>query len=213
MITLLKSKINSLDKFHLENLQIYADRQEYVQSCMPTQIEGEVKCPCCGAKNRFHYHATYDRYIDFVLNGLLVNFKVSVTRVMCDSCNSTHALFPNFIIPYKITSLDAMVTIVTNSITTSVLKVSDTLNISYQLIYMYINLILSFFLDVNVINNINHYSTNFNEVYFLSHIIDFADNNFLIEYYTLNKWIFLMTKFRNISPPVIYVKVSKVPST
>jgi transposase len=214
MITFFNSKSNSLDENCLENIQNKLERQKYIQSFMPTEVtERDCKCPKCGAKCNFSYHASYVRNVEFLLNDELINFKVKVTRVMCKSCGSTHALFPSFVIPYKITSLNSILSIVKGTVYTTVLKLSNSLNISYQLIYMYINLVLSFFSDVCILNNSKIYYTNFDQTFFLNNIVNFNSTEFLIDYNHFHKWIFLMTKFRNISPPRIYIGSCKVAST
>lgn len=57
-------------------------------------------CPCCGSKGNCHIHAYYDRGIIDFINGKPVKSEVLILRLICD-CGTTHAILPDFIIPYS----------------------------------------------------------------------------------------------------------------
>lgn len=57
-------------------------------------------CPCCGAKGSCHTHAYYGRSITDFINGKPVRHELCITRLIC-SCGHTHAILPDFIIPYS----------------------------------------------------------------------------------------------------------------
>lgn len=57
-------------------------------------------CPCCGAKGNCHIHAYYGRGIVDFINGKPVKSEVVILRLICD-CGATHAILPDFIIPYS----------------------------------------------------------------------------------------------------------------
>ncbi len=57
-------------------------------------------CPVCKSSGKLHIHCYYKRYlIDFV-GGKPVRHEVTVLRCICDSCGATHAILPDFIIPF-----------------------------------------------------------------------------------------------------------------
>lgn len=57
-------------------------------------------CPCCGAKGSCHIHAYYGRSITDFINAKPVRHELCITRLVC-SCGHTHAILPDFIIPYS----------------------------------------------------------------------------------------------------------------
>ena len=57
-------------------------------------------CPCCGAKGNCRIHAYYGRsLVDFV-GGAPVRHSLCILRLIC-TCGHTHAILPDFIIPYS----------------------------------------------------------------------------------------------------------------
>lgn len=192
-------------KINLEKIQNYSSQQKYIQSFMPTLKDlHNCKCPKCGCIDNFSFHCTYDRNLSFVLNSEVVNYVVTVTRVICNSCSSTHAILPDFIVPYKIMSFCSICNIVKDAVSSSVLTISNKLKISYQLVYYYISLVKSFFPDVRILNNNNNFF-DFNEYVYLVDFICSCDSSFCFDYYCFFKWYFLMDKFRNDTSCSIYI--------
>jgi len=67
---------------------------------------GKFKCPFCHAKHPvWKKHATYGRYIVSFESGKNITYKVIIIRYRCSSCEHTHALLPEFIVPYRSYSL------------------------------------------------------------------------------------------------------------
>jgi hypothetical protein len=63
-------------------------------------------CPCCGAKNPvWAYHDSYKRYLVSYENISTIIYTIYITRIICSSCNHTHAILPEIIIPYGSYSL------------------------------------------------------------------------------------------------------------
>jgi len=92
-------------------------------------------CPKCGAKHSTKYYSHYERHVisldinalleileaegeinteDFMdmAGGLFNDMLLDVFRVKCDSCNTTHAILPGDIVPYRQYSLLTMLAIV-----------------------------------------------------------------------------------------------------
>jgi hypothetical protein len=81
----------------------------------------DYKCPKCTAKHRFIRHGQYTRNIFYLRSCnkagyTLVEEKIIIQRLKCTSCNSTHAVFPQEIIPYRIVTLDLIFFFFTNFI-------------------------------------------------------------------------------------------------
>ena len=57
-------------------------------------------CPCCGAKGSCRIHAYYDRSLVDFTGGGSVCHGLCILRLIC-SCGHTHAILPDFIIPYS----------------------------------------------------------------------------------------------------------------
>jgi hypothetical protein len=61
----------------------------------------ELTCPCCGAKKPvWSYHDSYERYLISYENGITVEHTIEITRIICSSCNRTHAIIPEMLIPH-----------------------------------------------------------------------------------------------------------------
>ncbi|WP_251209812.1 DUF6431 domain-containing protein [Acetatifactor aquisgranensis] len=57
-------------------------------------------CPCCGAKGSCRIHAYYDRSLVDFIGGAPVRHSLCIMRLIC-TCGHTHAILPDFIIPYS----------------------------------------------------------------------------------------------------------------
>ena len=57
-------------------------------------------CPCCGANGSSRIHAYYDRSLVDFINGTPVRHSLCILRLIC-TCGHTHAILPDFIIPYS----------------------------------------------------------------------------------------------------------------
>lgn len=64
----------------------------------------EERCPTCNAKGQCRIYASYDRNIVDYYDGKVIYDRLRITRVLC-TCGHTHAILPDFIIPYKHYSL------------------------------------------------------------------------------------------------------------
>jgi len=62
-------------------------------------------CPHCGAVGRLSPYGSYSRWLISHENGQLVAHHINLLRFICSSCNTTHALLPDIIIPYSSYSL------------------------------------------------------------------------------------------------------------
>ncbi len=57
-------------------------------------------CPCCGVEGSCSIHAYYDRSLVDFIGGRPVRHSLCILRLACP-CGHTHAILPDFIIPYS----------------------------------------------------------------------------------------------------------------
>ena len=57
-------------------------------------------CPVCESTGNLNIHSYYRRNLIDFIDGKTVHHEITITRVQCDSCGSTPAILPDFIIPY-----------------------------------------------------------------------------------------------------------------
>ena len=62
-------------------------------------------CPVCGRRGSWQAHGQYERSIIDYESGRVVYGRVKIRRVRCESCGHTHAIIPDYIIPYCTYSL------------------------------------------------------------------------------------------------------------
>jgi len=66
----------------------------------------KLPCPFCGAKHpAWTYHDSYPRYLVSFENGAPFTYTIDITRLLCSSCQHTHALLPEILIPHSSYSL------------------------------------------------------------------------------------------------------------
>jgi len=64
------------------------------------------KCPFCSAEHPdWKKHAVYERYLISFESGRNVSYLITIVRYRCSSCGHTHAILPEFVIPYQSYSL------------------------------------------------------------------------------------------------------------
>ncbi len=216
MIMCFNEKINNFNEKSLKSFSSYKEKSSYVQSLMPdiTNLH-QQSCLCCHAKNQLIKYGTYQRNISILVDENIENYRVSIQRIMCKSCGHTHALLPNFVVPYKIMALFSIAQIVQRATLSSVCKLSEIINLSIAMIYTYISLVLAFFSDFKIFNNFqkNTYIKNFNEKYFLTNCMNLSNSDFRLEFFEFYNWYLFMQKFRNNSSPPVNIFTSKVPPT
>lgn len=194
MIIYFSPKINSFDE---KNLKDCKNIQDYIPTMK--DLTQNCVCPKCKAINNFYQHGSYKRNITIVNENINENSSVNISRVKCNSCGSTHALLPSFLVPYKIYTANSILNIITKASKSSALQVSFLFKISYELIYSYIALIIGFWSDLVILNNSNEYihRKNFNQKYLLNNCVNFCNINLRIDFLSFFAHCFLMSKFQN----------------
>ena len=88
-------KLFSLKKSSLELYAQYAARP----------VGQGLACPVCGSKGNCVPHGSYKRVLIDVEHGKVSYGSVEIKRVRCKSCGHTHAILPDYIVPYATYSL------------------------------------------------------------------------------------------------------------
>ena len=101
------------------------------------------RCPACGAKGQCTVFAYYERGIVEINDGRISFRNIRVLRVIC-SCGHTHAVIPDFIIPYRRCSLPFILYIL-HLYFSHAMTIEDlcmTFEISHPTVYRWKNLFL-----------------------------------------------------------------------
>lgn len=69
------------------------------------------KCPNCGANGTLAPYGAYSRYLVSYKGKIIKGSLVYPNRYICASCDTTHALLPDIIIPYSPYSLQFILTV------------------------------------------------------------------------------------------------------
>lgn len=179
----------------------------------------EYKCPCCGARHSLTRHASYTRNICFLIAIGIEEHKIKILRLVCSSCNTTHAILPADTIPYCIYSFSCILQILTKLFVDeqSVIQISNKNHVSFQLIYLFIKRLikhynpcinfLRMFLTVQL-----DFTSSFKDV--LSIITkNFSCIDFQREYINYTKLVFLMIRNQNILSRKVHIGAYFKPPT
>lgn len=174
-------------------------------------------CPKCGAKHSFIRYGYYQRYVCFFNEKFdICELRCTILRLRCKSCLSTHAVLPANIIPYKIYDRPLILHILTLHFVfeKSVLTISQKYNISYQQLYKFIEIFKSFLNSLYfVLRVVLGFTDDILNIHGMIEGMNKHFTDFSYQYYNNTKWIFLMTKFKDILPRPIYVGVYYKPPT
>lgn len=181
----------------------------YKKNKYMSEYFSDTVCPCCRAVGRFHIHASYSRNLIYLNKCDVVEVQKKILRIKCVSCDSTHAVLPFDIIPYKIVSVEyflkVLIMLCGNNLKIKELMVL--MNISFQSIYGYNHQFKSFFVLLNNFLRVCYMTTATSSIKETLTYIYPSNNykNFLKKYLEYNGRPFLMSKFKNnLSPPVYF---------
>ena len=100
----------------------------------------EQPCPNCDARHpEWKKHGVYTRYLLSFEGGCTATYQIKITRYRCLSCKSTHAILPEFIIPYKSYSFLFIIAVMMDYYTRSltVEGICSKYNISKSTLYLW----------------------------------------------------------------------------
>ena len=86
----------------------------------------------------------------------MIKVKIVVPRLICENCNSTHAVLPDFCIPLKQYSKQAVLEITKNALETSTEDVANKLNIESKQVRRFVNLLKKQVHNICLINRIHN---------------------------------------------------------
>ncbi|MDF2701045.1 MAG: ISChy3, orf1 [Haloplasmataceae bacterium] len=120
-------------------IKINKSLKEAYENFIDNLVLGNYFCPHCKAKGKMNYHAEYDRKVITLVGNQIVYEKLSIVRLKCYSCNRTHALLPNFLIPYQTHGYTIVMECLFDYINgKSLFYIYDKYGVSPQLLYSWI---------------------------------------------------------------------------
>jgi len=97
-------------------------------------------CPHCGSIRRWSRHGTYDRYLIIIESGLLILESLHILRLLCKSCDHTHAILPRECVPYFIYGVSVITEILADYYAEGTpKKPAQHSGISWQCLYSFIS--------------------------------------------------------------------------
>ena len=105
-----------------KNLINQATYDDYIHSLTLS----DIPCPYCNQVHSLIHHANYTRSIKVLTHKV----QLSIHRVLCTKCRTTHALLPSFIVPYSQIDTSTMISIVFHQDHHSVLENNPLLELS-----------------------------------------------------------------------------------
>jgi len=109
---------------------------------MNSFIGKDRNCPACGAKHSCSSHGSYERCMITIVGQTRKEVTVSINRVICSSCRKTHALLPDFLIPFASYSLKFVLHVLKAYLcrTGTVARLCESFAISISTLYKWIHL-------------------------------------------------------------------------
>ena len=148
-------KFNNIDTFDSESTipeNVLSTITLLVQECIiPSDKFLTEKCPKCGKNHLKLFNSTYSRNVILKINNILIKVKLVVPRLICENCSSTHAVLPDFCVPLKKYSKDAIIEIVNLAIEKGTEEVAATLNIDSKQVRRFINVVRSAICNLSVL--------------------------------------------------------------
>lgn len=90
---------------NLENVKSVEEKIEKYEEMINVP---NCKCPNCSG-SEFIYYGTYERNVLYVdKTGKIVEKRIKIKRIKCKECGMTHAIIPDFVVPYKQHVLELM---------------------------------------------------------------------------------------------------------
>lgn len=177
------------------------------------------RCPSCNAFHSFTRHATYSRNICFFYFGRIEEHKINILRLLCNSCDTTHAILPADTVPYLIYSFSCIICILIKRFVNeeSILEISNKNQISYQLIYLFLKRFITHFnpcitfLRVFLAVQLE-FSSPFKDVV-STIVMHFNIIDFQRKYLNYSKLVFLMMRKQNILSKPVHIGAHFKPPT
>ena len=93
--------IRDFSVFSKLNFSKLTDLGLFLQAMLNFSMKS-LPCPYCGAKKpSWKHHGVYTRYLISFKNNHCVTSLITIDRVICSSCDHTHAILPDILIPHS----------------------------------------------------------------------------------------------------------------
>ena len=139
---ILQNKIDVTDVFQTIPIAVMHNVVNYVhEELKPVNKFVSVPCPKCEKYHLIPMESTYNRNIIFRVGNVLLKIKINISRLICENCGSTHAVLPDFCIPFKQYSNQAILSIVREASLTSTEKAANKLNIEPKQVRRFVNIV------------------------------------------------------------------------
>ncbi len=105
----------------------------------------ECSCPACGAIGHFREIGSYERDLVSAHNRIRIDTRLKIRRFQCQSCEHTHALLPDVLIPYGSYSLRFILIVLLDYLnrTGTVADLCQYWNIAISTLYDWIHLFIN----------------------------------------------------------------------
>jgi hypothetical protein len=93
------------------------------------------RCPFCNAIGQCRLYASYERHIVAFIGGKVISSVIKIYRVRC-TCGHTHAILPDFIVPYRQYSLPFILLVLKSWFTHSMTleEILETYGVSHKVL-------------------------------------------------------------------------------
>lgn len=206
---LLKNNIDVTDAEELIDEHIIEILTKHVEKYLePISKFVSVSCPKCGRTHLVPMQSSYTRKIVFKIENLLIKLNITVPRLKCSNCGSTHAVLPSFCVPFKQYSKQAILEIASEASITNTETVANNLNIDEKQVRRFVNLVNNARNNILLISNTypNQFNKKIDSTSKLSNIISEIPSNIDEIYFEEFRSIFLYEK----SKRKIYMQYHKL---
>jgi len=125
---------NLMKKISFHKINAYEMYITYVRGFNPC----EFPCSLCRTKHpSWTRHDYYGRYIISFENGKSIDYHVEIIRYKCSSCGHTHAVLPEFLVPYRSYSIFFILSVLKEYFSKSltILKLCEKYGIAVSTLY------------------------------------------------------------------------------
>ena len=148
---LLNNNINIDDAEQIISDDVLDLIARHISECLePAEKFVSVECPKCKKKHLIPMQL-YKRKVIFKIGNILIKIQITLPRLICTNCKSTHITLPSFCVPFKQYSKQAILEIATEANATSSQETADSLNIEDKQVRRFVNIVKSFANDINLL--------------------------------------------------------------
>ena len=169
-------------KINFNKLSAHDIFLEFMKDFSPEKLPFiKLSCPYCGAKNSvWSFHGTYSRYLISFESGVTIIYTIEISRIICSSCEHTHAILPEIIIPYSSYSLNFILRVLKDYFSKMKIKeICEKYRISVSMLYGWKQLFLQHKkLWLGILENIYR-----NSQEFLSSILNLNISDNLLQFF------------------------------